>query len=71
MTTAHADVKANAAAYVLGGLDADERAAFEAHLASCAECAAEVQSYRPVTDALAWGETDDPHACPLVLRQQG
>jgi anti-sigma-K factor RskA len=53
MTTPHADVKANAAAYVLGSLDADDRRAFEAHLATCDECAAEVQSFRVVTDALA------------------
>lgn len=53
--TQHADVKANAAAYALGSLDADERTAFEAHLAVCSECAAEVYSFRPVADALARG----------------
>ena len=55
MTTPHGDVKANAAAYVLGSLDADDRAAFEAHLPACSECMAEVQSFRGVTDALARG----------------
>jgi anti-sigma-K factor RskA len=53
MTAAHSEVKGNAGAYVLGSLDADERAAFEAHLSTCAECAAEVRSLRRVTDALA------------------
>ena len=53
MTTPHGDVQANAAAYVLGSLDAGDRAAFEAHLATCSECTAEVHSFRGVTDALA------------------
>jgi anti-sigma-K factor RskA len=50
---AHSEVKGNAGAYVLGSLDADERTAFEAHLSTCAECAAEVRSLRRVADALA------------------
>ena len=37
-------------AYVLHALDADERAAFEAHLADCAQCRAEV---RELADAAA------------------
>ena len=53
MNSAHADVKANAAAYVLGSLDADEKDSFESHLATCAECSAEVQSLRRTTSALA------------------
>jgi anti-sigma-K factor RskA len=51
--TTHDELKANAAGYVLGSLDPGERQAFEAHLAGCAECAAEVASLRPVVSALA------------------
>jgi len=49
----HEELKANAAGYVLGSLDPEERRAFEAHLAGCAECSAEVASLRPVIGALA------------------
>ena len=38
--------------YVLGALTPAERQAFEAHLAVCAECAAEVQALAPVVAAL-------------------
>ncbi len=44
----------NAAAYVLGVLDADETVAFENHLAGCDLCAAEVESLLPT--ALSLGE---------------
>ena len=53
MSALHDELKANAAGYVLGSLDSGERRAFEAHLAECAECAAEVASLRPVVGALA------------------
>jgi anti-sigma-K factor RskA len=49
----HEELKANAAGYVLGSLDPEERRAFETHLAGCAECSAEVASLRPVIGALA------------------
>jgi len=51
--SAHDELKALAAGYVLGSLDADDRRAFEAHLAGCAECTAEVASLGPVMSALA------------------
>jgi anti-sigma-K factor RskA len=54
MSSSHADVKGSAAAYVLGSLDADERKAFEAHLATCGECAAEVQDLRSTAQVLAY-----------------
>jgi anti-sigma-K factor RskA len=54
MNPAHGDVKALAAPYVLGGLEPDEKDAFEAHLATCGECTAEVQSLRRTADALAY-----------------
>lgn len=40
------------AEYVLGALDTAEAAAFEAHLASCASCRAEVDELRPVAALL-------------------
>lgn len=55
MNEPHDDVKGLAGAYVLGSLDADERAAFETHLSTCDDCAAEVRAFRRVTDALAVG----------------
>lgn len=38
--------------YALGSLTGDDRLAFEAHLATCAECRDEVQSFQPVVDNL-------------------
>ncbi|MGH7574995.1 MAG: anti-sigma factor [Longimicrobiales bacterium] len=40
-------------AFALGALDADERAAFEAHLEGCAQCRAAVREHQRVVDALA------------------
>jgi len=51
----HEDAFELTGAYVLGALSADERAAFEVHLASCSRCTAEVRALRPVTDALGQG----------------
>jgi anti-sigma-K factor RskA len=53
VTTPHDDLKAHAGGYVLGSLDRDDRAAFEAHLAGCDECAAEVRALGGVVEALA------------------
>jgi anti-sigma-K factor RskA len=41
------------AAYVLDALDAADRGAFEAHLATCPVCTEEVRSLKAVADALA------------------
>src|SRR5688572_20733372 len=59
MNAPHDELKHDAAAYALGVLDAAERAAFEAHLTSCAECTAEVRQLRLAAGALA-------HAVPQV-----
>jgi Putative zinc-finger len=40
------------AAYVLGALDDADRQAFEAHLATCADCQARVDQLRPTADLL-------------------
>lgn len=59
MIPAHDELKHDAAAYALGVLEPDERAAFEVHLAGCAECAAEVREMQKAAAAL-------PHAVPQV-----
>jgi anti-sigma-K factor RskA len=54
VNAAHDELRHDAAAYALGALDAAERAAFEAHLASCAECSADVRQLRLAGGALAY-----------------
>jgi anti-sigma-K factor RskA len=49
----HHQLADQAAAYSLGALSAAERVEFEAHLAVCAVCAAEVRSFAPIGWALA------------------
>jgi len=41
------------AGYALDALDADERAAYEAHLAGCEQCQSELESFWSTTEALA------------------
>ena len=50
----HDELREQAGLYVLGALTPTERAAFEAHLATCVDCAAEVRSLSPVASALAY-----------------
>jgi ChrR-like protein with cupin domain len=45
-------------AYAVQALAADEIAAAEAHIATCAECRAELESLRPVVDSFASWPTD-------------
>ena len=54
------------AAYVLDALDTDERDAYEAHLAGCARCRAEVGELSSVSEALAYAA--DPVDPPEQLR---
>ena len=49
----HDQLGDQASAYVLGALPPAETQAFEAHLAECARCGAEVRSLTPVAAALA------------------
>ena len=59
----HHEYADQAAAYVLGALTPAERTFFEAHLANCALCAAEVRSFAPVVGELAMtipGEAPSP-----------
>jgi anti-sigma-K factor RskA len=48
----HDDLSELTGLYVLGALTGAERQAFEAHVAGCARCAAEVYSFEPVVAAL-------------------
>jgi anti-sigma-K factor RskA len=66
----HSELKGQAGAYALDALDADERVAFEAHLAGCDECAEEVHALRGVADALGRsvpGRTPRPELRQRVL----
>ncbi len=59
----------SAASYALGALDAEDRAAFEAHLAGCPECRAAVASYREVAGMLAYAvPTSAPPSAELRER---
>jgi len=49
----HGQLADRAELYVLGALGPFERQQFEAHLADCAQCAAEVRSLMPLIEALA------------------
>lgn len=49
----HEALRELAAAYALGALTDLERRDVEAHVAQCAECAAEVRSFEPALEALA------------------
>ncbi len=53
MSGAHEELTALAPGYALGALDPDERRLFEAHLAVCPWCAAEVHSFMPVASTMA------------------
>jgi anti-sigma-K factor RskA len=62
----HDELREQAELYVLGALPPVDRDAFEAHLASCAECTASVKSLSPVTHALAY--VAPQHEPPSALR---
>lgn len=61
------DIHALSGAYAIDALDAGERAEFEKHLAECAECRAEVASFRETTALLAGTEEETP---PASLRDE-
>ncbi len=52
--------------YAVDALDGDELARFEAHLATCPECRAEVEGFRETTAALASTATDAPRRRPAT-----
>lgn len=61
------DVHALAAAYALDAVDPDERATFEAHLATCADCRLEVAELTEAAVVLSEGLETEP---PPALREQ-
>ena len=62
----HDALREQAELYVLGALSAVDRAAYEAHLATCEECTAEVKSLAPIAEALA--HTVPQHEPSAALR---
>jgi anti-sigma factor ChrR (cupin superfamily) len=51
----HCEYAEQVSAYALGALPADDLVAIEAHLASCRECARELDTLKPVVDAfVSW-----------------
>jgi anti-sigma-K factor RskA len=61
----------SAAAYALGAIDADERVAFENHLATCATCRAEVDELRQTVAMLAYAvPARETHPPPAALRDR-
>lgn len=48
----HAPFRENIPAYALGALDADESAALESHLTTCASCRTELAEYRSLSQSL-------------------
>jgi anti-sigma-K factor RskA len=68
MSAVHEEMTALAPAFVLGALDPEERRKFDAHLAECPLCEAEVRSLMPVVEALG---RDVPQVAPsLALRRR-
>ncbi len=59
MSDSHELYREWSAAYVLGALDADDRATFESHLASCEHCRTEVASFAPIPGLLGRVELED------------
>ena len=57
------------AAYALDALDDDERSAFEAHLAGCENCRADLDDFRRTTSLLAYG-SEGPPPPPESLRER-
>ncbi len=66
MTGSHDDFAALAAAYAINALDRDEQRAFEAHLATCAQCQADVADFRRVSAGL--GLSVEVEAPPAALK---
>lgn len=56
------DIHALSGAYAVDALDDDERVEFEEHLAVCAECRAEVASFRETGALIAETEAVEPPA---------
>ncbi len=53
-------------AYILGGLDADERRLFEAHIEECARCRKEAAEFAPLPALLSRADPDDLGPLPAA-----
>jgi anti-sigma factor RsiW len=62
---AHAQFADWPALYVIGALSADDTAAFEAHLATCAACAGDVDDFTAVAEALARATSQEAPAAEV------
>jgi anti-sigma-K factor RskA len=65
---AHDELHESTGVYALGLLEGEERRAFEAHLATCAACRAEVRALKRVTEGLDLAV--DQHEPPRGLRDR-
>jgi anti-sigma-K factor RskA len=64
----HTPFRENIPAYALGALDAEDVAALESHLQTCASCRTELAEYRAVSDSLL--TAIPPQQPPRALRQR-
>src|SRR5437867_3233850 len=64
----HTPFRENIPAYALGALDAEDVAALESHLQTCASCRTELAKYRAVSDSLL--TAIPPQQPPRALRQR-
>jgi hypothetical protein len=57
---AHEEIEGLLGAYALDAIDPEERAAIEAHLATCPKCSAELAAHREVTSLFAYRGQEAP-----------
>jgi anti-sigma-K factor RskA len=67
----HLPFRENIPAYALGALDAEETAALEAHLRTCASCRDELAAYRATSDSLLMALPPQKPSAALRRRLQG
>ena len=67
----HVPFRENIPAYALGALDAEDVAALEAHLRTCASCRAELAAYRATSDSLLMALPPQKPSAALRRRLQG
>jgi len=63
----HAYFREWSAAFVLGALDSDDRAAFELHLSDCEKCQQDVARFAPLPGLLNRSQVDEIAAPPRVV----
>lgn len=68
MTRSHELYGEWSAAYVLGALDAEDRALFESHMSECEQCQSDVASFAPIPGLLGRVELEDLDTDPVPER---